>query len=59
MVEDFCQDDNRRRPHRAHGMTTPAAFKEGWRTAHEAAVASAELQRPTASLRSTPATALP
>jgi putative transposase len=44
MVEDFRQDYNRRRPHRAHGMMTPAAFKEGWRTAHESAPASAELR---------------
>ena len=27
MVEDFRQDYNRCRPHRAHGMMTPAAFK--------------------------------
>jgi putative transposase len=45
MVEDFRQDYNRSRPHRAHGMMTPAAFKEGWETAHAAARASAELRR--------------
>jgi putative transposase len=39
MVEDF----HRCRPHRAHGMMTPAAFKEGWETAHQAAPASAEI----------------
>jgi hypothetical protein len=44
MVEDFRQDYNRSRPHRAHGMMTPAAFATGWRTAHEAAPASAELR---------------
>jgi putative transposase len=44
MVKDFREDYNRRRPHRAHGMMTPAAFKEGWETAHEAAPASAELR---------------
>jgi len=43
MVEDFRDDYNRRRPHRAHGMMTPEAFKTGWETAHEAAPASAEL----------------
>ena len=26
MVEDFRQDYNRCRPHRAHAMMTPAAF---------------------------------
>jgi len=36
MVEDFRQDYNRCRPHRAHGMMTPAAFKTGWETAQEA-----------------------
>jgi putative transposase len=45
MVEDFRHDYNRNRPHRAHGMMTPAAFATGWRTAHEAAPASAELRR--------------
>ncbi len=44
MVEDFRQDYNRSRPHRAHGMMTPAAFK----TAGSAttARASAELRSP-------------
>ena len=46
MVEDFRQDYNRCRPHRAHGMMTPAAFKLGWETAHQAARASAELHSP-------------
>ena len=46
MVEDFRQDYNRCRPHRAHGMMTPAAFKTGWETAHQAARASAELHSP-------------
>jgi hypothetical protein len=46
MVEDFRQDYNRCRPHRAHGMMTPAAFRTGWETAHEAARASAELRSP-------------
>ncbi|HEY5248575.1 MAG TPA: integrase core domain-containing protein, partial [Dermatophilaceae bacterium] len=41
MVEDFRQDYNRCRPHRAHGMMTPAAFKTGWETAQEARVAGA------------------
>jgi putative transposase len=44
MVDDFREDYNRCRPHRAHGMMTPAAFKTGWETAHEAARASAELR---------------
>ncbi len=43
MVEDYRQDYNHARPHRAHGMMTPAAFAEGWRAAHEAARASAGL----------------
>jgi len=43
MVEDFRQDYNRHRPHRAHAMMTPEAFATGWRTAHQAAPASAEL----------------
>ena len=43
MIEDYRQDYNRCRPHRAHGMMTPAAFKTGWETAHAAAPASAEL----------------
>ena len=49
MVEDFRRDYNRCRPHRAHGMMTPAAFATGWRTAHEAAPAggSPTLQVPT------------
>jgi putative transposase len=46
MVEDFRQDYNRLRAHRAHGMMTPTAFATGWRTAHEAARASAELHSP-------------
>ena len=41
MIEDFRQDHNRCRPHRAHGMMTPAAFGTGWETVHEAAPASA------------------
>lgn len=45
MVADFREDYSRCRPHRAHGMMTPAAFKTGWETAHEAAPASAELRR--------------
>ena len=45
MIEDYRQDYNRCRPHRAHGMMTPTAFATGWRTAHEAAPASAELRR--------------
>jgi putative transposase len=45
MIEDFRQDYNRCRPHRAHGMITPAAFATDWRTAHEAAPAGAELHR--------------
>jgi hypothetical protein len=45
MIEDFRQDYNRCRPHRAHRMMTPAAFKTGWETAHEAAPAGAELHR--------------
>jgi putative transposase len=46
MVEDFRQDYNRCRPHRAHGMMTPTAFKTGWETAHQATRASAELRSP-------------
>jgi hypothetical protein len=46
MVSDYRQDYNRHRPHRAHGLMTPAAFADGWRTAHQAAPASAE--RPSA-----------
>lgn len=46
MVEDFGQDYNRCRPHRAHGMMIPEAFKAGWETAHEAARAGAELHSP-------------
>ena len=44
MVEDFRQDYNRLRPHRAHAMMTPAAFAQSWRTAHQTAPASAELR---------------
>jgi putative transposase len=44
MVDDFRDDYNRNRPHRAHGMMTPTAFKTGWETAHERAPASAELR---------------
>jgi hypothetical protein len=44
MIEDFRQDYNRRRPHRAHGMMAPAAFKAGWETTHQAAPASVELR---------------
>jgi putative transposase len=44
MVEDFRVDYNRNRPHRAHKMMTPAAFAAGWKTAHEAAPASAGLR---------------
>jgi putative transposase len=43
MVSDFREDYNHRRPHRAHGMMTPAAFATGWKTARAAAPASAEL----------------
>jgi putative transposase len=45
MIEDFRHDYNRYRPHRAHRMMTPAAFKTGWETAHADAPASAELHR--------------
>ena len=45
MIEDFRQDYNRYRPHRAHRMMTPTAFRTGWETVHEAALASAELRR--------------
>jgi putative transposase len=45
MIEDFRQDYNRCRPHRAHQMMTPAAFRTGWKTAQKAAPASAELRR--------------
>jgi putative transposase len=31
MIEDFRQDYNRCRPHRAHGMKTPAAFAQSVR----------------------------
>jgi transposase InsO family protein len=43
MLEDFRVDYNRNRPHRAHKMVTPEAFSAGWRTAQEAAPASAGL----------------
>jgi putative transposase len=46
MLKDFRRDYNRCRPHRAHGMMTPVAFKTGWETAREAARASAELRSP-------------
>ena len=58
MIEDFRQDYNRCRPHRAHGMMTPAAFALAG-AAHAAARASAELRRRYASLRSTPAATPP
>jgi len=45
MIEDFRQDYNRYRPHRAHRMMTPTAFRTGWETTHEAAPASAALRR--------------
>src|SRR5664280_2685179 len=45
MIEDFREDYNRCRPHRAHGMMTPAAFKTGWETPHAAASAGVELRR--------------
>jgi putative transposase len=45
MIEDFREDYNRCRPHRAHGMMTPAAFKTGWETAHQSAPAGVELHR--------------
>jgi len=34
MTDDFRQDYNRSRPHRAHGMMTPAALKARWQTTH-------------------------
>lgn len=46
MVEDFRQDYNRCRPHRAHRMMTPEAFATGWKTAQEAARAGIELRSP-------------
>ena len=46
MIEDFRQDYNRCRPHRAHAMMTPAAFKTGWETAHQAAPDGVELHSP-------------
>jgi putative transposase len=45
MIEGFRQNYNRCQPHRAHGMMTPAAFKTGWETTHQAPPASAELRR--------------
>jgi putative transposase len=45
MVADYREDYNRHRPHRAHGLMTPAAFAEVWRTAQQPAPASAELRR--------------
>jgi putative transposase len=45
MIEDFRQDYNRCRPHRAHGMMAPAAFKASWETTHQAAPTSVELRR--------------
>lgn len=45
MIEDFRRDYNRSRPHRAHRMMTPTAFKAGWEAAHDTAPASAELHR--------------
>jgi len=43
MVDDYRDDYNRCRPHRAHRMMTPTAFKADWETAHAGAPASAEL----------------
>ena len=43
LAEDWRQDYNAYRPHRGLAMMTPTAFTTGWRTAHEAAPASAEL----------------
>lgn len=42
MIEDYY----RNRPHRAHGMMTPTAFKTGWETAHDAARASTDRHSP-------------
>ena len=58
MVEDFRQDYNRCRPHRAHGMMTPAAFKTGWETAHRPRAPAPNCTRPPGSLRPTPARTL-
>ena len=46
LIEDWRQDYNHHRPHRALGMMAPVPFARGWRTAHEAARASAELHSP-------------
>ena len=43
LAEDWRQDYNANRPHRGLGMMTPDRFAIGWRTAHQAAPASAEL----------------
>jgi putative transposase len=45
MIEDFRQNYNHCRPHRAHGMMPPAAFKASWETTHQAAPANVELHR--------------
>jgi putative transposase len=43
LAEDWRQDYNAYRPHRGLRMMTPDRFAIGWRTAHQAAPASAEL----------------
>jgi putative transposase len=52
MVKDLGQNHNRCRPHRAHGMMTPAAFADRWRIAHEGGPASPTLQIPTTTQQS-------
>jgi putative transposase len=41
MIEDFRQDYNRSRPHRAHGMMTPAAFAASLRAPSQLPAATA------------------
>jgi hypothetical protein len=52
VVEDYRQDYNRYRPHRAHGMMTPQAFKTGWETAGQLAAPLPCSHQPTTSSHS-------
>ena len=53
MVEDFRQDYNRCRPHRAHAMMTPAAFRQDGRPPTRRRAPAPNCTRPPGSLRST------
>ena len=59
-IEDWRQDYNHHRPHCALGMMTPAAFARGYeRPTWRPRPPAPNCARPTGSLRSTPAAALP